>query len=72
MPEHDGHGLIVIGVPSDPNGRVIIQQGNNTDIEYTRRQARSLVSGPSPRCCKAWIVQTIFDVTADTIEPKAP
>ena len=47
MSERNGPGLIVIGVPFDSSDKVIVEQGDDNDIEHTKRQARALVSGPN-------------------------
>lgn len=65
MSESNNPGLIVIGVPFDRDGQVIVEQGNSADIEATKRQARALVSGANPLCFQAWIVETRFEVTAE-------
>ena len=65
MSERNSPGLIVIGMLFDPPGQAIVEQGNDQDIEATKRQARAMVAGPNPRCFQAWVVDTVFEVTVD-------
>ncbi|WP_020476559.1 hypothetical protein [Zavarzinella formosa] len=63
MPERNGPGLLIIGRLREPPGAIHVEAGNDADIEYTKRQARSLVQGPEPMCMQAWVVQSLFEVS---------
>lgn len=66
MPESNHPGLMVIGIPRERDAHVIIEAGNDNDIEYTKRQARRLVEGGSTsRCIQSFIVGTVFSATPE-------
>lgn len=70
MPEHDGPGLLILGLPSKRGESLIVRPGNNADIEATKREARSLVSGLVPTCSQVWIVRTVWEATPEYTEGK--
>ena len=67
MPENNRPGLLVFGIPREPDAHVVVEAGNDHDIEYTKRQARRLVEGgSSSRCIQSFIVGTVFSATPDS------
>ena len=70
MPENNRPGLLIIASPAQRDGTVLVTAGNDADIEATKRQARSLVSGENPPFFQAWIVDTVFSVTREHDEPE--
>lgn len=66
MPENNRPGLLVVGIPRERDAQVVVEAGNDQDIEYTKRQARRLVEGgENSRCLQSFIVETVFSATPD-------
>jgi hypothetical protein len=56
----------VIGIPRERDAHVIVEAGNDQDIEHTKLQARRLVEGgENSRCLQSFIVGTLFSATPE-------